>query len=502
VGLVDPFVVVLFGPIAREHENGMLMDARDDGGQQPEGLHVVPVQVLEHHDHRLDPALRDHQVGDRARGKAAALHRLETAERMILREGAEQIEHRRNPILLRLIQQDDFRRHLLPDRARLVAFGQLEIALQEIDERQVWRGTAVGNRLRLEHQPAARVRRMDELAQETRLAHAGRADHRQDLALGRGGTPQGFVQRLHLEAPPDERREPARCRRLQARADRGRRDELVDLDRRRQPLERNRAQRLGLQVTLGQTQAVAGDQDRARCRKLLQPRCEMRGLADCGVVHAQIVPDRADHDFARVESGADLDRNALGLADLVRELRDRLLHPQRRVARPDGVVFVRKWSAEDGHDAVAHHLVHRALVPVNRIHHLFEHRIEQLAGVLRVPVREQLHGALHVREQNRHLLALAFEGAARCQDLFGQVAGRVALRGAELRRPGRASQRRAAFAAESLGRGIMRAACRTDRRQPRPACATESASRGVLLFARRALHGARWGGHGLIGRRM
>jgi len=63
------------------------------------------------------------------------------------------------------------------------------------------------------------------------------------------------------------------------------------------------------------------------------------------------------------------------------------------------VVLVRERRAENRHDAVAHHLVHRALVPVNRIHHRFEHRIEQLAGVLWVPIREQLHGALHVGEQ-------------------------------------------------------------------------------------------------------
>ena len=57
------------------------------------------------------------------------------------------------------------------------------------------------------------------------------------------------------------------------------------------------------------------------------------------------------------------------------------------------------------------------------------------ARLLGIAVGEQLHRALEVGEQDRDLLALAFEGAARGEDPLGQVPRRVGLRGGELRRP-------------------------------------------------------------------
>jgi hypothetical protein len=93
------------------------------------------------------------------------------------------------------------------------------------------------------------------------------------------------------------------------------------------------------------------------------------------------------------------------------------------------MVLMGQRRAEEGHDAVAHHLVDRALVAVNGLHHPFQHRIEKLARFLGVTIREQLHRALEVGEQHRDLLALAFEGAPGGQDLLGKVLGGVRLRG-------------------------------------------------------------------------
>jgi hypothetical protein len=77
--------------------------------------------------------------------------------------------------------------------------------------------------------------------------------------------------------------------------------------------------------------------------------------------------------------------------------------------------------AEQGHNAVAHDLIDRPLVPVDRLHHALEHRVEDLAGLLRVTVSEQLHRALQIRKEDRDLLALAFQGALRVEDLLGQM---------------------------------------------------------------------------------
>ena len=101
----------------------------------------------------------------------------------------------------------------------------------------------------------------------------------------------------------------------------------------------------------------------------------------------------------------------MGAADFLSVAPDRLLHAQRRVAGAHGVILVGERGTEQRHDAVAHHLVDRALVAVHRLHHALEHRVEDLARLLRIAVGQQFHGALEIGEEHRDLLALAFERA-------------------------------------------------------------------------------------------
>jgi len=91
------------------------------------------------------------------------------------------------------------------------------------------------------------------------------------------------------------------------------------------------------------------------------------------------------------------------------------------------VVLVGKGSAEERHDAVAHHLVHGALVAVDGVHHQLEHRVEDLARLLRIAIREQLHRALQISEEDRDLLALTLKCGLRGEDLRGEVFWRVGL---------------------------------------------------------------------------
>ena len=69
---------------------------------------------------------------------------------------------------------------------------------------------AVGDGAALEDQPALGAVRVRELAEQARLADAGLADHRHDLAAPRPGLLQRLAQLLHLRVAPDEAREPAR----------------------------------------------------------------------------------------------------------------------------------------------------------------------------------------------------------------------------------------------------------------------------------------------------
>ena len=55
-----------------------------------------------------------------------------------------------------------------------------------------------------------------------------------------------------------------------------------------------------------------------------------------------------------------------------------------------------------------------------------EEAIHDPMPLLGVDLLGEIHRPLHVGEKHRHLLALAFEGAARGEDLLGEVTGGIA----------------------------------------------------------------------------
>ena len=136
----------------------------------------------------------------------------------------------------------------------------------------------------------------------------------------------------------------------------------------------------------------------------------MGRLAHSGVVHAEVASDGANDDLARVDAHADLHLDAVRAARVLGVSADRVLHPERRVARAHRVILVSERRAEERHDAVAHHLIHGALVAVDGLHHALEDGIEDLPRLFRIAVGEELHRALEVGEQHGHLLALTFGG--------------------------------------------------------------------------------------------
>ena len=82
-------------------------------------------------------------------------------------------------------------------------------------------------------------------------------------------------------------------------------------------------------------------------------------------------------------------------------------HPQRRVAGALRVVLVGDRRPEDGHDPVAGELVDGALEAVDRLGEDREEALHDRAPLLGVVLLGEVHRALHVGEQHRHLLALS-----------------------------------------------------------------------------------------------
>ena len=85
---------------------------------------------------------------------------------------------------------------------------------------------------------------------------------------------------------------------------------------------------------------------------------------------------------------------------------------ERGEAGAPRVILVRDRRSEQRHDAVAGVLIHRALEAVNAVGEYLEEAVQDLVPLFRIELLGQIHRALHVGEEHRHLLALAFEGAA------------------------------------------------------------------------------------------
>ena len=85
------------------------------------------------------------------------------------------------------------------------------------------------------------------------------------------------------------------------------------------------------------------------------------------------------------------------------------------------MVLMRNRRPKQGHNAIAHDLVHGPLIAVHGGHHSFQHGVEELAGLLGVAVSQQFHRALQVGKEDRHLLALAFEDGFGGEDFLDQI---------------------------------------------------------------------------------
>ena len=76
------------------------------------------------------------------------------------------------------------------------------------------------------------------------------------------------------------------------------------------------------------------------------------------------------------------------------------------------MIFMRDRCPKQGHNAIAHDLVHGPLIAMHGRHHALQHRIEELACLLGVAVSQEFHGAFEIGKQYRDLLAFACQGTA------------------------------------------------------------------------------------------
>ncbi len=173
-------------------------------------------------------------------------------------------------------------------------------------------------------------------------------------------------------------------------------------------------------------------------------------MAQGGGVQGQVLTHPAHHDLARVEPEADTEVDTLGAPQLTGIAGDRLGQGQGGPAGPPGVVLLRHRGTEKGHDPIAGELVHGATEAAHPLDQDADQAAHDLRPYLWIHVLLEVHGPLHIGEQDRQLLPFPLPRVCARERRGG---GRAGGRG----EPG------ATVAAEPLPGLVRRPAGRADR---------------------------------------
>jgi hypothetical protein len=153
--------------------------------------------------------------------------------------------------------------------------------------------------------------RVDALIDQTRFPHPGLAHERHHLPMAGRRPRQGLAQGRQLGVAACKAGQPAGRRGLEAVPQRTRPDQVKDLHRRCQPLDRDRSQRVDSHEAFHQAQRRRGQTDGPRGRELLHACCQVGRFANSRVVHVQVVANRPHDDLPGVEANADLHLHAM-----------------------------------------------------------------------------------------------------------------------------------------------------------------------------------------------
>jgi hypothetical protein len=409
--------VAILGAIVHHHQNPR---GADRIGQQVEerlGFGIDPVQVLEHRDERLIEALAQQQPLDRIERAAAPDVGIHFRQRVALGD-SQQRKQIGQGAFEGAIEHQHLAADLLPPLALVVIGSDLEIVLQQIDERHVRRGFAVRDGKGFED-GAAGVRDDLEFMKQPRLADARFTDGRNDLAMARTREFERALELHHVGVASDEfgKSAPRRC--LQSRAQRPDPGDFIDVDRIAESLDAGGTERFQLKVSFHQPSRIFGGRDRSgRCQRL-HPGRQTGRMSNRRVFGMRRIGLDAAHDrLAGVDADAHLDRRIAGLAQPRRVAPHVILHLERGQQRAMRMVLVRDRRAEQREHAVAGGLHDVAVVAMDRIDHDADRWIDERASLLGIDVLDQIHRAFDIGEQRGDGFALAVESSS--FSLFGR----------------------------------------------------------------------------------
>jgi hypothetical protein len=127
--------VLVLRPIVHEEQQPRSGEALDQPVQKRLRLRVDPVKILEHDEDGLHAALAQQQVADRLQRVLTAKGRLDGGPRGVVDGDMQQLEERGKSGLETLVQREELSNHLLAALSRAVVVSELEVGLQELDNR-------------------------------------------------------------------------------------------------------------------------------------------------------------------------------------------------------------------------------------------------------------------------------------------------------------------------------------------------------------------------------
>ena len=328
------------GPGQAEDEHRCAHAVRDVLDQVEE-RRLRPVDVLEEQDQRLHVCDAVHHL---ARGPGDLLWAPLALEGF--HQSGRQPEHVRDSLLGAALAQ------LFERLLERVVVRDAGRSLHHLGERPVRDAFAVGKRSTHEH--ARSLHAVEELSRQAALSDTGLAvDREQMRAAVAEAALERVLEELELVLPADER---------SARAERPRRpvehvDDAPCAQRPVDPLELERPGVLDDEGAGSEAVRRRPHEDLSRSCSLLQSRGEIHGLPGregrLGAV---------DDDLARLDPDPRLEP----------KLVHRVTDCQSRTCRALGVVLVRLWNAERGHDGVAGELLHDPAVYFDAMRDLLE----------------------------------------------------------------------------------------------------------------------------------
>jgi hypothetical protein len=266
---------------------------------------------------------------------------------------------------------------------------------------------------------------------DARLADARLPGQEHDLAFALLGLPPAIEEETELQLATDERREALGVQALEAPLETPGPQDLERPHRLGEAPEGARAEILHLEQPTDQAPRALGDDHLPRLRQGLQPRGEVRGLADDGLLLGRTFADQiADDD----QPGSDADPRRQCRARGRLQPADHLGDRQPSAHCPLGLVFVCLGPAEVGQHAVAHELGDEALEASDHPGRRVLIGAEHLAHVLGIELGRQFGRADQIDEHHRQLPPLGLARGRPRSWLSGLGAG-IGRSGVERRYP-------------------------------------------------------------------